>query len=92
MKNPTQHPGTPAKYFAVPLIDWLTFVPCEFTPLETRLPGDPTPEELRERCEAVQATWSKFQRNRAGGDYLQPRVVMPTASEQTIYSYKKWLK
>ncbi len=36
------------------------------TTMSDRLPGDPTPDEIRERCLEIQAGWSEDERLRRG--------------------------
>jgi hypothetical protein len=55
---------------------------------DTRLPQDPTPEEIRRECRRIQAEWSESARNRRMAIPIPPWSV-PMVKESPIHERRQ---
>ncbi len=77
--------GTPLKYFNTPLIQWLRFLPSKrkgrsAEVLEVIPPGEPTPDEIKERCAAIREAWPPVIRRQREAEAGVFPAMVPVAS------------
>lgn len=60
-----------------PLGELLEFRPVAYEPGPRIANGDPTPEEIAERCQSVRQTWDGRREREAAGSGQNPAAVIP---------------